>query len=96
MRALTRIMHEPPAATGWGEAERSPPQRRIVAPLIVESEASLWAGLWWKAWEALLSSKEGRGSACALLRRPPCLRLRAVLHGRWHDHLHDLATASRA
>jgi hypothetical protein len=54
----------------WAEAGRSALQRRIVAALIAESEARSLGGLWWKAWGSLLSSKEGRGTGCALRRRP--------------------------
>jgi len=76
-------MHESPPATanmalparsnGAG-AEWSALQRRIVAALIVSSEAWRCSGEGYKIREASLSAEEGSGSGCALRRRPPCLR----------------------
>jgi hypothetical protein len=59
-------------------AGRSTPQTRIVAPLIVSSEARPCSGGAYKVWEAFLTAKEGNGSGCALPHRPPCRRRRAV------------------
>ena len=76
---LARIGHEPRAAIGWHEAGWSALQRRIVAAVIVSSEAWRCSGGAYKIRGASLSGKEGSGSECALRRRPPCLRRRLVL-----------------
>jgi len=124
--SLARIMHELPAAIEWASAGGSMRQRRIVAALIVSSEAWRCSEGVYKIREAPLSANEGSGSGCALPQRPPCLRRRPVLNirnpgvlgsrtlrrtnkyasgpvpryrgmvARWHEHLHDLAAASRA
>jgi len=70
------------AATEWATAGRSIRQRRIVAALIVSSEAWPWSEGTYKIREASLSAKEGSGSGCALPHRPPCLRRRPVLPSR--------------
>ena len=68
---------------GWAGAGKSALQRRIVAPSESgEGGMACRAGWWWKAWGAFLWAQEGRGSRCALRRRPPCLRCRPGLCGR--------------
>src|SRR5512139_2350951 len=62
----------------WATAGGSIRQRRIVAALIVSSEARLSSGGAYKIREASLSAKEGSGSGCALPHRPPCLQHRPV------------------
>jgi hypothetical protein len=71
-----------PAATEWATAGRSIRQRRIVAALIVSSEAWRCGGGAYKIRGAFLSAKEGSGSGCALPYRPPCLRRRPVSQSR--------------
>ena len=75
-------MHEPPAAMEWAAAGRSIRQRRIVAALIVSSEARPCSGGRRKVLEASQSAKEGSGSGYALPHRPPCLWCRLLLHSR--------------
>jgi hypothetical protein len=64
------------------EARGSALQRRIVAALIVPSEAWRCSGGAHKIREIPLSAREGSGSGCALRRRPPCLRRRPVSRAR--------------
>jgi len=71
-----------PAATEWATAGRSIRRRRIVAALIVSSEAWRCSGGACKIRGASLSVKEGSGSGCALPHSSPCLRRRPVLPSR--------------
>jgi hypothetical protein len=72
---LARIRQEPPAATladyDRRVYETKPPRRRVVAALIVSSEAWRCSGGAHKIREPFLSARKGSGSGCALLHRPP-------------------------
>ena len=57
-------------------------QGRIVAPSIVSSEARPCSGGRTQFGMPYLSAQEGRGSGCALPRRPPCLPVPALLWER--------------
>jgi hypothetical protein len=63
---------------GVGYGRGSIRQRRIVAALIVSSEARPCSEGVYKVREAFLSGKEGSGSGCALPHKHSCRRLRVL------------------